>query len=89
MIKSEVSRAKVIAELTCELLSVLGEDNEGVIAEYSKNMMLTGRSVYYTLGNEHLQGTVDGIDATGGLIVIDAFGERSILRSGEVSLERF
>jgi len=86
--KKEISRAKVIAELACELVSVLEEDNDTVISEYAEHSMLTGKEVYYTLGSEHFSGKVEGVDASGGLIVSKADGERTVLRSGEVSLEK-
>ena len=87
--KNEISKAKVIAELTHELLSILEERNENIISEYSDNMMLTGKEVYYTLYNEQLSGVAVGVDESGGLIVRSQSGELSVLRSGEVSLEKF
>ncbi len=86
---SEVNRAKIAAEIIEELLCVIEQDTEDVVAEYEKNMMLIGRSVSYSQNGILTRATVTGVDRTGGLVVASESGESCVLRSGEVHLESF
>jgi BirA family biotin operon repressor/biotin-[acetyl-CoA-carboxylase] ligase len=84
-----IDRAELSAKIADTLLEVLKADNESLISEYSEHMMLTGRLIYYTKNGEKHSGTVEGVDPTGGLVVVEDNGSRSALTSGEVQLEAF
>ena len=60
-----------------------------LVSEYSEHLMLLGRRIYYSKGNESTDGIVKGVDEDGGLIVSLGDGSLEILRSGEVLFERF
>ena len=83
-----IHKGNLAARLAEELDSVTRLSSEEIIAEYSTNMMLTGREVFYSHNNEKKSGRVLGVDSAGGLIV-EYEGVREILRSGEVMLEKF
>ena len=85
----EVSKERVAAELARELLTVLDMENGNLIGEYSDNMMLRGREIYYRENGNLQKAEVTGVDCTGGLIVRDSQNKEQILRSGEVHLEKF
>ena len=86
--KQKISRARLAADITDTLLTVLEGDDESLIREYTQHMMLIDREIYYRKNNTLQSGTVTGIDGTGGLIVKSG-EDTEILRSGEVQLERF
>ncbi len=84
-----ISRAKVIAEIVNELLSVLELENEDIMPEYTSNMMLLKKKIYYRENGVLKEAEAIGVDMSGGLIVKDVEQNTAILRSGEVHLERF
>ena len=86
---SEVNRAKISAEIIKELLLVIEQDADDVVAEYEMNMMLISRRISYSQNGELIRATVTGVDRTGGLVVTKDSGESCVLRSGEVHLESF
>ncbi len=85
----EVSKERVAAELAVELLAVIDLENDALIREYSDNMMLRGREVYYKENETLKKAKVTGVDCTGGLVVRDSQNKEQILRSGEVHIEKF
>ncbi len=87
--EKSISKAKVIAEIAQELLLVLTLDNTEVMIEYSSNMMLISRNIYYREGEELKNAKVLSVDMTGGLVVCDSEKNIKTLRSGEVHLEKF
>ena len=59
-----------------------------LINAYRKRSFLTGKNISYMKDGEKFFAFVEGIDDSGGLIVLNDNDEREILRSGEVSLVR-
>ncbi len=86
---THIERGKLASEIANTLLEVLFLGGDALISEYSEHMMLTGRRISYTKNGVLFYGTVEGVDNSGGLIVMNDTGERSVLSSGEVSLESF
>ncbi len=84
-----ICRELVVSEIANELLCVLKEKNSSVIDEYSRHSMLNGKKIFFSKNGTHKKGNVLGVDALGGLIVSLPDGEKEILRSGEVQLEKF
>ena len=60
----------------------------GLIAAYRERSLLTGKDITYMRDERKYSAHVEGIDDSGGLIVLNEHNEREILRSGEVSLIR-
>ena len=59
-----------------------------LIQEYRARSILTGRRITYMKNDVKCSGLVEGISDNGGLVVLNASGEREILRSGEVFMIR-
>lgn len=63
-------------------------DDPEIISEYRKRSILTGHEISYIKGETKSYGHVEGIDDTGGLVVLNEAGEFETLRSGEVFMVR-
>ena len=87
--ETPISKGEFVAELADTLLEVLSYDTERTIVEYGEHMMLCGREIYYSRGDEKFSAHVEGIDGSAGLVVKRDDGVRETLRSGEVHLEKF
>ncbi len=87
--ESYVSKAEIAAMITESLLDAICMDKESLISEYTRYMMLCGREIFYSINGKKRAGVVEGVDGTGGLVIVDGEGQRQILRSGEVQLEKF
>ena len=85
---SPIHKGKLAAKLAETLETVLAMSRDELIKEYSDNMMLTGKTVYYTRNGRQSMGLVLGVDSTGGLVV-QVNDKCETLRSGEVQLEKF
>ena len=84
-----LSRGEFAAQVAETLLEALSLDSQSLIREYDEHMMLKGREIYYSINGEMRSGRVIGVDSSGGLMITNMTGEREILRSGEVQLEKF
>ena len=63
-------------------------DAPGLIAAYRERSVLTGHDITYMNGTAKCSAHVEGIDASGGLVVRNESGEIETLRSGEVFMVR-
>ena len=63
-------------------------DDPQIISEYRKRSILTGREISFMKGERKCYGHVEGIDDSGGLVIVNESGEKEILRSGEVFMIR-
>lgn len=59
-----------------------------IIRAYRERSVLTGEDITYMQGDRKCFGHVQGIDDTGGLVVVNDAGETETLRSGEVFMIR-
>ncbi len=63
-------------------------DNPEIIAAYRERSILTGENITYMKNNAQSFGHVEGIDDSGGLVILNESGELETLRSGEVFMVR-
>ncbi len=63
-------------------------DNPEIIAAYRERSILTGEKITYMKNAVQCSGHVEGIDDTGGLVILNEAGETETLRSGEVFMVR-
>ena len=63
-------------------------DSPELIAAYRERSILTGQDITYMKQDEKCRGHVEGIDDSGGLVVVNSSGKRETLRSGEVFMVR-
>lgn len=64
------------------------EDDADAMAEYAAASVLIGKSVTVTRGERSFEATVQSIDTSGFLHVLDESGREIILQSGEATLHR-
>lgn len=82
-----VPRNRLAAAIAAELLALAEDPADGrFMADYRAHSLAPGRAVTYTAGGETRRALAVGIDDAGGLVVEDAAGRRTVLRSGEISL---
>ena len=63
-------------------------DDPAIIQAYRERSILTGKNITYILDDNKHYGHVEGIDDTGGLVILNDDGKRETLRSGEVFMVR-
>ncbi len=63
-------------------------DSPRIIEAYRERSLLTGQDITYMKNDGQCMGHVEGIDDTGGLVVLNESGELETLRSGEVFMVR-
>ena len=63
-------------------------DSPEIISEYRERSILTGREISFMKGERKCYGHVQGIDDSGGLVILNQAGEIETLRSGEVFMIR-
>ena len=63
-------------------------DSPEIINAYRERSILTGQDITYMKGDAQCRGHVEGIDDSGGLVVLNESGELETLRSGEVFMVR-
>lgn len=84
---TEVSRARVIATITENLLQLTNQtDNIDFLDEYRKKSCVVGKDIYFFCGETRTEAHALGIDEAGGLIVKLLDGTIDVLRSGEITI---
>ena len=63
-------------------------DSPEIIAAYRERSILTGENITYMKNDVQCSGHVEGIDDSGGLVILNEAGELETLRSGEVFMVR-
>ena len=63
-------------------------NDPSIITAYRERSILTGREITYMKDGMKLYARVEGIDDSGGLVVVNESGQKETLRSGEVSMIR-
>lgn len=82
-----VPRNRLAAAVAAELLPLADNlADGGFMADYRAHALVLGRAVTYTRGGDTRRALAVDIDDGGGLVVEDADGRRTVLRSGEISL---
>lgn len=90
LLPSPVDRNRLAALLLAHLSDAFRrfevQGFEAFRADWERRHLLAGQTVCVHTGQGEVSGTVEGIDAHGGLCVRDTHGERRVFHSGEVSL---
>jgi BirA family biotin operon repressor/biotin-[acetyl-CoA-carboxylase] ligase len=84
-----VDRARMLGKLVEALaarLRDLERDAAGVLADYRRRDLLSGRRIDWASGERRLSGEARGIDEDGNLVVFTEEDERLTLSAGEVHL---
>lgn len=87
LLPKELARNRLAAAIADELLNACAHlEDHSYIAEYKAHAMVLGRAVVYTENGTQKEAVAVDIDEAGGLVVRDAEGRESTLRSGEITL---
>ncbi len=85
---TKISRSALIAEITNELLKIAGGDYKSFIDYYRSHSFVIGERIKFIQSSKVTEATAIAIDETGGLEVLLDNGEKTVLRSGEISIRR-
>lgn len=85
---ARVSRSRLIAEVTNELLDIAGSDYNSFIDYYRSHSLVIGEKIKFIQNGKVTPATAVAIDETGGLEVELENGEHTVLRSGEISIRK-
>ncbi|MCH5321659.1 MAG: biotin--[acetyl-CoA-carboxylase] ligase [Eubacterium sp.] len=84
----KISRSRLIAEVTNELLSIAESDYNSFIDYYRSHSFVIGEQIKIIQNGRVTPATAVAIDETGGLEVELDSGEHKVLRSGEISIRK-
>lgn len=87
-LNADVSRSALIAEITNRLLNIVGGDYNTFIDYYRSHSMVLGEKIRFIKDGRVTPATAVAIDETGGLEVVLESGEKTVLRSGEISIRK-
>ena len=85
---ASVKRADLIAEIANQLNHIINNSYDDFIDYYRTNSMIIGESINFIKNGTVTPATALEIDREGGLLVQLANGEKTVLRSGEISIRR-
>lgn len=84
----KISRSRLIAEVTNELMDIAGSDYNSFIDYYRSHSFVIGERIKIIQNGKVTPATAVAIDETGGLEVELENGEHKVLRSGEISIRK-
>lgn len=84
----DVNRSALIAETVNELIKIAGGDYASFIDYYRKHSMVIGEKIKFIQNGKITMATAVAIDERGGLEVELESGERTVLRSGEITVRK-
>jgi len=82
-----LTRNRLAAEIICQLLRLVRDlSNKAFLQEYKEHSLVIGKRIKCISGDTSFYALAEGIDDSGGLIVLKDDGSRQLLRSGEISV---
>lgn len=84
----DVKRAELTAAVANELNRIIYADFSEYIDYYREHSMLIGKDIFYVKNGEKVFAKATAIDSDGGLEVLLENGEKTVLRSGEITVRR-
>ena len=84
----KIDRSLLIAEVCNELVNIANGDIKSFIDYYRSHSLVIGEKIKFIKNGEVTPATAIAIDETGGLEVELENGERTVLRSGEISIRK-
>lgn len=87
-LNANVSRSALIAEITNRLMETVGGDYNTFIDYYRSHSMVIGEKIKFIQNGKVTLATALEIDERGGLTVMLENGEKTVLRSGEISIRK-
>ena len=87
-LNANIGRSALIAEITNRLMDIVGGDYKAFIDYYRSHSMVIGEKIKFIKNGKVTPATAVEIDEQGGLEVILENGEKTVLRSGEISIRK-
>lgn len=87
-LNEKINRSLLIAEVCNELVKIAKGDIKSFIDYYRSHSLVIGEKIRFIKNGEATPATAVAIDETGGLEVELENGERTVLRSGEISIRK-
>lgn len=87
-LNEKINRSLLIAEVCNELTKIAKGDIKSFIDYYRSHSLVIGEKIRFIKNGEATPATAIAIDETGGLEVELESGERTVLRSGEISIRK-
>ena len=84
----DVNRSALIAQTVNELMKIAGGDYASFIDYYRSHSMVIGEKIKFIQNGETTLATAIAIDEKGGLEVELENGEKTVLRSGEITVRK-
>lgn len=87
-LNTKISRSALIAQIANELLNIAQGDYISFIDYYRSHSLVIGEKINFIKNGKITPAIATAIDETGGLEVLLENGEKTILRSGEISIRK-
>lgn len=87
-LNTDISRSRLIAAVTDELLEIAGNGYKSFIDYYRSHSLVIGEKIKFIQNSKVTPALAVAIDETGGLEVELENGEHTVLRSGEISIRK-
>lgn len=87
-LNTDISRSRLIAAVTDELLEIAGNGYKSFIDYYRNHSLVIGEKIKFIQNAKVTPALAVAIDETGGLEVELENGEHTVLRSGEISIRK-
>lgn len=87
-LNAQISRSRLVAETVNELMNIAAGDYKSFIDYYRSHSLVIGEKIKFIQNGRVTPATAVSIDETGGLEVELENGERTVLRSGEISIRK-
>lgn len=84
----DINRSALVAQTVNELLDIISSDCSGFIDYYRKHSMVIGEKIRFIKNSKEEFATAVAIDEHGGLEIELENGERTTLRSGEITVRK-
>lgn len=85
---ADINKNMLVAEVIDSLVEINTGDYETFIDYYRTHSMIIGKEIIIVKGNERIKASAVAIDRQGGLEVQLENGEKTVLRSGEISIRK-
>lgn len=87
-VNAGIKRSELAACITDELLKIANSPYNDFIDYYRSRSLILGKDIYFIKDGVKINARATGIDATGGLEVVLETGEKTVLRSGDITVRK-
>ncbi len=88
-VNAGIKRSELAACITDELLKIACSPYNDFIDYYRSRSMIIGKDIYFIKDGVKTNARATGIDETGGLEIVLENGEKTVLRSGDITVRKY